>query len=153
MKKTLLIMFLLVVVLCILDKGIGAYYGRAHGQVSEWKQINDESVALYRQKRYEQSATVAKKAVEIAEQKFGPNDNKTATSLNNLAVAYDSQKLYTQAEPIYKRALGIKEKTLGPNHPEVAATLENMAELYRAMGQGGAAVDLDKRAAAIRAKK
>ncbi len=84
--------------------------------------------------------------------RFGPQDPRLATSLNNLAGLYRAQGKYAEAEPLYKRALAIGEKTLGPEHPHVAMTLENYAALLRETGRGAAATNMEARAKAIRAK-
>ena len=84
--------------------------------------------------------------------KFGPEDPRLATSLNNLALLYNDQEKYAEAEPLYQRSLAIWEKALGPEHPSVALSLENYAALLREMGREDEAAKMEARAQAIRAK-
>jgi tetratricopeptide (TPR) repeat protein len=88
-------------------------------------------------------------AVNEAE-KFGPDDLRLATSLNNLALLYKIQAKYAEAEPIYQRALGIVEKALGPGHPSLASILNNIADLDRSLGKYAEAEALYQRALVIR---
>ena len=124
----------------------------AQGAGIEWDVLSQEVVSLHQKGQYDRAVTIAKKALEIAEQSVGENHPDVATSLNNLALLYDAQKQYAQAEPLYKRALAIREKALGPNHPSVAASLENLAALYGKTGREKAAEALEKRAETIRAR-
>ena len=73
-------------------------------------------------------------ALEEAES-FGPDDERLATSLNNLAALYRAQGQYDRAEPLYKRSLAIREEALGTEHPDVAQSLNNLAELYGTQGR------------------
>ena len=120
---------------------------------NEWRELNDESVSLYRQGQYDRGVVVAKKALQVAEHAVGPDDPIVATSLNILGLLYVAQGQYAQAEPLYKRALAINEKALGPDHPTVATCLENLAALYRMTNRAEEAEVLAKRAAAIRTIK
>ena len=116
---------------------------------AEWKALNDEAVTLYKQGSYERAVTVAKKALQIAEQEVGPDHPDVATCLNNLAELYRAQGQYAQAEPLLKRSLSIFETTFGPNHSDVATSLKNLAALYKKTGREKEAEILEKRAADI----
>ena len=113
--------------LLLLAFGTGA---PAFSEGTKWKTVNDEVMSLYRQGSYDRAIVVAKKALQVAEQTFGPIHPSVATSLNNLALLYDTQGQYALAEPLYKRSLAIREKALGPDHPDVAQSLNNLAALY-----------------------
>ncbi len=118
-------------------------------QEARWKELNAQVVALYQQGKYAEAAASAHEALRVAEATFGPEDARTATSLNNLAFLYDKQGRYAVAEPLYRRALAIREKTLGPEHPDVAQSLNNLAALYCAQGRYAEAEPVYKRALAI----
>ena len=92
MKRVMSGLAALVLVLCT---GIPVF---AKG--AEWKALNEEAVSLYKQGNYERAVTVAKKALQIAEQEVGPDHPDVATSLNNLAELYCVQGRYAQAEPL-----------------------------------------------------
>ena len=84
--------------------------------------------------------------------KFGEQDPRLATTLNNLAALYLGQGQYDEAEPLFRRALAIVEKAQGPEHPNVAISLENYAELLGNLGRDAEAKMMEARAKAIRAK-
>ncbi len=92
MKRVMSGLAALVLVLCT---GIPVF---AKG--AEWKALNEEAVSLYKQGNYERAVTVAKKALQIAEQEVGPDHPDVATCLNNLAELYRVQGRYSQAEPL-----------------------------------------------------
>ena len=121
----------------------------AQPKESEWEKLNNEAIALHDQGLYDRAVVAAKKALDVAENTFGPDHPNVATSLNNLALLYNTQGHYAQAEPLFKRALAIREKALGPDHPDVATSLNNLALLYRSQGHYAQAEPLFKRALAI----
>ena len=123
----------------------------AQGPGGEWETLNQEAMSLHKKGQYKRAIVVAKKALQVAEQKAGANHRDVATRLNNLAELYLAQGQYAKAEPLYKRALAIREKALGPNHRDVAVVLENIAALYRATKRVTEAKLLEQRAARIRA--
>jgi len=106
----------------------------AYAQEALWKDLDDKAFTLYQQGRYAEAAKVAKDALKVAEETFGPDHPAVGTLLNNLAMLYRAQGKYAQAESLHKRALAIQEKALGPEHPDVATTLNNLAGLYKAQG-------------------
>ena len=97
--------------------------------------LNGQVGRLYQAGKYAEAVVVARKALELSEQKFGPDHPNVGTTLNNLAALYGAQGRYAEAEPLYKRSLTIVEKALGPDHPNVGKTLNNLAELYKETGQ------------------
>jgi tetratricopeptide (TPR) repeat protein len=125
----------------------------AQGAGIEWETLTREVMDLYLAGNYVRALVIAQKALQVAEQNFGPDHPDVATSLNNLAELYRTQGDYAKAEPLHKRALAIREKALGPDHPDVATSLENLARLYRATNRNAEAEALEMRAARIRAIK
>ena len=103
-------------------------------ETQDLKSLNEQVTNLYQAGKYEETIPIAKKLLELAENKFGPDHPDTATSLNNLAGLYQSMGDYAKAEPLLQRALKIYEKALGPDHPYTATSLNNLAALYRSMG-------------------
>ena len=115
---------------------LGLSFGStALAQEARWKALYKQVEALYQQGKYGEAIPVAKEALEVAEQTFGPDHPNVATSLNWVALVYKKQGQYAKAGPLYKRALGIYEKALGPEHPHVATALNNLAGLYLSQGQ------------------
>ncbi len=123
----------------------------ASAQDTQWKKSNDAGLMAYQQGRYAEAEKLFLAALKEAE-KFGEQDPRYATSLNNLAALYDTQGKYAQAEPLYQRALAIDEKALGPEHPDVATDLENYAALLHKLNRDAEADKMEARAQAIRAK-
>ena len=92
-----------------------------YAQDTKWEKSNAAGMEAYQQARYGEAKKWWLAALEKAET-FGPDDQRLATSLNNLAELYRTQGKYAEAEPLYKRSLAIVEKALGPEH-RLAATL------------------------------
>ncbi len=100
----------------------------ASAQETRWDSIMADAAKAYQHADYAEAEKLFLAALKEAE-KFGEQDPRSATSLNNLALLYYAQGKYTQAEPLYQRALVIYERALGPEHPNVATGLNNLAEL------------------------
>ena len=86
------------------------------GEGTCWLGQTTAGMQAYREGRYIEAAQSLEAALQEA-QRFGPQDSRLATSLNNLTRLYDTQGKYGQAEPLRRRALAIAERTLGPEHP------------------------------------
>ncbi len=119
---------------------------------SSWNELNAKAVTLYQQGRYPEAVKVAKEALKVAEDTFGPDHPAVAVSLHNLALPHEAQGKYGAAEPLYQRALAILEKAWGPSYPQVAAVLENMAALCKETGREDEAKRLEARAKGIRSR-
>ena len=109
-------------------------------------ELNQQVVQLYQQGKYGEAVSVAQRAAAEAEANFGPDDARTATSLNNLAGLYRAMGRYDDALPLYRRALAIREKALGADHASTATSLNNLAGLYESMGRYDDALPLYRRA-------
>ena len=118
-------------------------------QETSWEKYMEAAGKAYQQADYVKAEKLVKAALREAE-KFGEQDPRFATSLNNLALLYDNQSKYAEAEPLYRRALFVLTKALGPDHPNVATTLENYAVLLRKMDRDNEAEKMEARAQAIR---
>jgi cell division septation protein DedD len=90
------------------------------------QELNDNSVRLYEQGKYNEAAELAERALKGAEETLGPYNPQTTIFLNNLAVIYYAQAKYAEAAALYERALGITEQSLGPGHPRVKSLLEGL---------------------------
>lgn len=100
-------------------------------------------------KEYERAVVVAKKALEMAEKKVGPDHLLVAYRLEDLAFLHSSvnfnnpmilmepnrEQAIAQAIareiPLWERALLIREKAQGPDHPDLAMNLSILAVLYQ----------------------
>lgn len=124
----------------------------AQAQEAEWERLSQESASHFKQKRYEQSAIIERRALAIAEAAFGPHHPNVATSLNGLGKAALYQSRLSEAEPLLSRALAIREGGLDQDPLAVAETLNNLALAYLARSQRAEAEAFMKRALAIREK-
>ncbi|MCL6749683.1 tetratricopeptide repeat protein, partial [Nostoc sp. CCCryo 231-06] len=79
---------------------------------------------------YAQALPWRKQSLSVARKRFGDENSKVATSLNNLAGLYKSQARYSDAEPLYIQALSMRKRLLGDEHLDVAQSLNNLAGLY-----------------------
>ena len=70
----------------------------AVAQETSWEKYNGAGTEAYAQGRYAEAEKHWKAALKKAE-KFGPNDSRLATSLNNLGMLYGAQSDYAKAEP------------------------------------------------------
>lgn len=98
----------------------------AFAQNESLQELNDNSVRLYEQGKYNEAAQLAERALKRAEDTLGTYNPQTAIFLNNLAVIYYAQGKYAEATALYERALGITEQSLGPGHPRVKSLLEGL---------------------------
>ena len=124
---------------------------RADTQETQWKKHMDAALEAHRQGHYGDAEKSMEAALKEAE-RFGPEDLRLGTTLNNLAELYRDQGKYAEAEPLYKRSLVIVVKVLGPEHPGVATNLNNLGLLYTDQGKYAEAVPLYKRSLEITEK-
>jgi len=113
-----------------------------------WESYSDAGLEAQEQARYAEAEQLYLEALKEAG-KFGEQDPRQPTSLNNLASLYYTQGRYAEAETLYQRVLTINEEALGPEHPDVATTLDNLAGLYYMQGKYSEAETLYQRALAI----
>ena len=132
----------------------GAISGSVVGQgpVTEWEALTSEVMKLYSSGDYTQGVEVAKRALQVAQNNYGPDHPNVALSLGNLAELYEAQMEYTKAESLYKRSLEILEKAYGQDSPFLVPTLLNMASLYNNIGRENEAQRIMERANKIQAK-
>jgi cell division septation protein DedD len=98
----------------------------AFAQNESLQELNDNSVSLYQQGKYNEAAELSERALKGADETLGPYNPQTAIFLNNLAVIYYAQGKFAEAAALYERALGITEQSFGSDHPRVKALLEGL---------------------------
>ncbi|KHE90730.1 MAG: tetratricopeptide repeat protein [Candidatus Scalindua rubra] len=126
-----------------------SFSASVYAQEVLWERLNGKAKTLFKQKQYPDALNVAKEALKVAEDTFGPDHPNVAISLNYIAELYVMKGTYAEIEPLYKRALKINEKALGPDNPDVAISLNNLAELFYNQGRYTEAEPLYKRALKI----
>ena len=135
--------WLLLAILCLASFAVA--------QDTAWEKYMKAGMEAYQQGQYAEAEKQFSAALKEAE-KFGEQDPRVGSSLNNLAALYQVQGKYGEAEPLYRRSLAIREKALGSEHREVAQSLNNLAGLYHAQGKYAEAEPLFGRALAINEK-
>ena len=138
----------LVIALVAVVTSIGSLAVQAQGP-DDLDALNRRLGQLHKAGRYAEATAIAKKALALAERKFGPENTQVATALSNLSAFYYVQGRYEEAEPPLNRALAIYEKALGADQLDVGISLNNLARLYQAQGRYAEAEPLYRRALAI----
>jgi hypothetical protein len=101
-----------VLALVALGKG-----GTVHAQSDrDLSAIDREVVELAAAGRYSEASAMARRALEVAETRYGPDDPQVGDRL--VALAEVERLQGRDAEPIMTRALAIYERTLPPLSPE-----------------------------------
>jgi tetratricopeptide (TPR) repeat protein len=136
----------------LLFTGAPAASGSQEASIQEAEALNQQSVQLLQQGRFNDAIPLAQRVLSIREEVLGPEHPATADSLTNLALLYHYTAPHAQVEPGLQRALAINEKSLGPEHPHLAASLYRLAALRWALGDSAAALSLSDRAQAIDAQ-
>ena len=116
----------------------------AFAQNESLQELNDNSVGLYEQGKYNEAAQLSERALKGAEDTLGPYNPQTAIFLNNLAVIYFAQGKYAEATALYERALGITEQSLGSDHPRVKSLLEGLQKCRQKLSKEEIPEDSDE---------
>jgi tetratricopeptide (TPR) repeat protein len=125
--------------------------GPAGAQSDQEMQDYDRRVVdLVRAGKKAQAATVAREAVEVAQQRYGADSLVLAQQLDHLATVLRMDRDYAQAELLIKRALAIREKEFGQQHTDICQSLSNLAVLYETQGRLADMEPLLRRSLAIR---
>ena len=109
--------------------------------VVSWEEYMDAGYDALQGGRYAESEEMFLVAAQLAE-RFSLDDERRATTWNNLADLYRAQARYRDAEPWYRRALESLVEILGPEHLRVAGGLDNLAGFYFDQGSYGEAEPL-----------
>jgi tetratricopeptide (TPR) repeat protein len=84
---------------------------------------------------FSDAVTSSQKAVELAQERFGPTHPSVAPYFDNLAIVDQCRALYPGAESNFKWALALREKSLGSMDPAVAQSLVSLATLEEQLGR------------------
>lgn len=117
-----------------------------------WVKMTDDAVTLYQQRKHKDAIALARKALDYAVEKFGPEDPNVAESMDNLATYLTAEGEYKEAEELYQKALLIIEKNFGKDSAYTAIFLNYLSDFYRKIGKEEEAAKLRSRAQEIRRK-
>ena len=84
---------------------------------------------------YYDAEAVYLRQIPLAEELYGKEHEKTATSYNNIGLVYWKQGDYPKALEYYGKALAIDEKVLGKDHPDTAYDYHNIGSMYYQQGK------------------
>jgi len=98
---------------------INPRYGRV---LQEWEKYYQAGLRAYEQDNFAEARQQFLRAREEVK-KFGPDDPRMATILNDLAKVYHAEGKYADAALLYRQSLAIDEKALGPDDLGVAEAL------------------------------
>jgi tetratricopeptide (TPR) repeat protein len=90
-----------------------------------------------------------RRALEIGDRTFGPENPDSIILLNDLTRLYLKQSAYSSAEPLLLRLLEIK-RSKGEDHPEVATVLASLATVRQGLGMHESGEQLWRRVLDIR---
>ena len=98
---------------------------------------------------YYDAEAVWLRQIPLAEELYGKEHEKTATSYNEIGVAYRNQGNYPKALEYYGKALAIDEKVLGKDHRSTAIDYNNIGLVYWRQGDYPKALEYYGKALAI----
>lgn len=123
--------------------------------LQEAQKISAEAVRLFQQKKYDEAAPLAEKAIAIREKKLGKNHVSVAQAWRNLAYIQLRREKRKEAEKAFENAFEIYER----NQPLAAADEKMFVEMLEAVAvyeaTGGDIIGAEKkfaRAVALREK-
>ncbi|MDX6559918.1 MAG: hypothetical protein QOF72_2967 [Blastocatellia bacterium] len=99
----------------------------------EAHRLSTEAFTLGTAGKYQAAASLAARAIGLAENALGPNDSFVGYLLNDLGAYQRNGGEYAKAEATLQRALAINEKALGPDHTQTADSLNRLGLVYRLM--------------------
>jgi tetratricopeptide (TPR) repeat protein len=126
--------------------------GEKDRALQEARKLYAESYRLRRAGKYDEALAPGKRALEIQEERLGPEHPEVAIALNNLGEIHRLKADYATAESFHQRALEIRIKALGPDHPYVAYSLTNLGSIAERRGDPTKAKLLNQRALEIKEK-
>ena len=110
----------------------------------------DYAQFLYKYGLYRDAESIYLRLIPLAEELYGKEHEKTASSYNEIGVVYHAQGDYVKALEYLQKALAIWEKVLGTAPPSIATSYNNIGMVYHAQGDYGKALEYYQKALAIR---
>lgn len=121
-------------------------------ELREAEELNRQVVKLYKEGKYNDAMSLAKRVVELRGKILGEDNYLTGIALKNLAAIYMAQHKYREAIAIYERLLSVAEKNKSPAQTGVASALADLAIAEFAAGSFNKAESLYQREVEIREK-
>lgn len=100
--------------------------------------------------RHSDAEALARRALEIAEDAYGPDHNDTVLQfVEDLSTIYDFQQRFVEAEAALRRLMEARRRTLGPADPQTIESVDKLAKLLRHVGRAEEAAALGRLSRAI----
>ena len=100
-----------------------------HAQQKSLETLNKETLALFKQKKYDEAIELSQKALAISKEKFGDEHIETTRFLNNLGVLLIVEGNYQQAKSKLEKAFAIRKNVL-ELEKDTIETMYNLAVFY-----------------------
>ena len=101
---------------------------------------------------YRKAAYWVERIWQYYKEKYGEEDNKTLTWMNNLAVAYGELGDHRKSLELQEKVYALMCKILGEEHPDTLNTLNNLATTYYQLGDLEKAAEMFEKVYALRCK-
>jgi len=104
--------------------------------------------ALWKHRRLAEAEPLARRALELAREVYGPEHEHVARSIGLVGVILFGRGRPAEAEPCYREAFEMNSRVLGATHLETLSSANNLALLLRRSGRLPAAEELYRQALA-----
>ena len=134
---------------------VNSFLSQTPEESPELKQASDltaSAVKLFKEQKYDEAASQAKKGLEIREKLLPPTDPQIIMSLSYLADIYITKRDFGEAKKVLERLLDLQAQRTSPDHVYLAPTFERLALSYYRQGDERKSEEMYKRALAVREK-
>jgi CHAT domain-containing protein/tetratricopeptide (TPR) repeat protein len=131
------------------ERSLAIYEAKDPGAPEVARVLGNLALTLEHEGRFVDALQSLRRAVEIAENVYGPDSPETALHLGNLGSVCHTVGAFTEARRLYERALSIEEAALGSTHVRLVPNLNNLALLLMETGDDSAAEPICRRALRI----
>jgi len=101
-------------------------------ELAEAARLTVSVVKLYAERRYDEALPLAKRVLEIREQKLAAGDERIVNAVTNIVEIYIAMKKLGEAEQLLERVLQDYEKKFGPDDLRLSAILDRLAFVHYA---------------------
>jgi CHAT domain-containing protein/tetratricopeptide (TPR) repeat protein len=104
-------------------------------QIAAWQALNKRAFEASQGGRIADATSLAQQALVLAKSAFGPKDQRTLGSMNNLAEALKEQGRYSEAEPLLRETLQLVREVAGPRDLHTLISMSNLAGVLEDEGR------------------
>lgn len=121
-------------------------------ELAEASLLSASAVSLFREGKYDEALTAAKRALELREKALEKDDEQVVLAVINLAEIRFARGDTLEAQSLFERALKAYERALGPENVKLSRVLDRLALTYYGSGSPAETEKAYKRSLAIREK-